>query len=615
MGKDYRHFTKYPAWFIEELVNKEDREDAKKGILPRSKKVTLFCKDHGSYLQTPSNHIDFKTMSLKGGCPECGRRLQIEKSKITKRKVRKSYPEWFINELAHDEDRIKVKNKELSTGDRVDFLCPVHGIYSMTVFNHIRLKTGLRLRGCPECAKADRREHCIKTKMENRPDYPVWFIEELFKEEDKERAMNKCLRYNEKVSFYCKDHGVYTQIVADHIEYKTGEKKQGCPKCGIIKRNLNKKERNKQKRPDYPEWFIEDIASEEDKDRARNKELTWSDKVNFLCPIHGVYKQRIDAHMNTSTLTPKQGCPSCGILLSKSEIEISDFIKSLGVEIEKRNRSLIKEKASTRFLELDIFIPDKNIAIEYNGSYWHGELHKKDKKSNLNKSLLCAEQGIRLISIYDRDWKENKDKISNFLKDLLVPKIRIYGRCTEVRTISLQEAKKFYDENHLKGSGNHNKISYGLFYNGSLVSAMSFSKPNFGNQRKVEWDLTRYCVKFGYSVIGGAEKLFKTFIKEFNPSNVITYSDNDYFTGEVYSRLGFLLDKITSIPYYWAKSDHIFLNREVCQVHKLKEKYPDIFQKSIDENASNKEDYIMHTLGYYKVYRCGNKRWIWKSTI
>ena len=140
---------------------------------------------------------------------------------------------------------------------------------------------------------------------------------------------------------------------------------------------------------------------------------------------------------------------------------------------------------------------------------------------------------------------------------------------------------------------------------------MSFSRPNFGNQKDVEWDLTRYCVKYGYSVVGGAERLFKSFIKEFTPSSIITYSDNDYFTGEVYSKLGFQLDKLTDIPYYWSKGDRVFLNREKCQVRILKEKYPDIYNKAIEENASNKEEYIMHALGFYKVYRCGNKKWVW----
>lgn len=605
-------YTEFPEWFIEELAHEEDKVIALSGMLPHSCVVDFLCESHGIYSQKVSNHIDFKTLTKRNGCPLCSEAKRKENFHKTKSINRPNYPEWFINELAFSEDKDKARNKTISSGDILSFLCPIHGVYKQVVYNHIKLKTGEKTRGCQECAKLQRAVKTKEIKKLKRPDYPDWFIDELNNEDDKQRAKDKSLKYNDKVEFFCKEHGVYIQVVADHLDYKTGNKKQGCPTCGKITSVKNLKETNRKKRSDYPEWFIDDLVNDKDKDKARNKELTWSDKVEFMCPIHGIYTQRIDAHMDTSTLTPKQGCPSCGILLSKSELEIFDFVKSLNVNAEKRNRTVIKEKGSNRFLELDIYIPDKKIAIEYNGSFWHGELYKKDKKAHMNKYLLCAEQGIRLISIYDRDWKENKEKIKVFLRDLLVQKIKIYGRNTEIRSISSQEVKEFYDKYHLKGSGYHNKVSYGLFYREEIISAMSFSKPNFGNQKDVEWDLTRYCVKPSYSIIGGAEKLFNAFVKEYNPLNIITYSDNDYFTGGVYSRLGFCLDKLTDIPYYWAKSDRAFLNREQCQVHRLKEKYPEIYDEAVKNNASNKEDYIMHALGYYKVYRCGNKKWIWK---
>lgn len=604
-------YTEFPKWFIEELFNESDKELAREGYLPHSNIVDFYCEIHGVYSQKVSNHMDCKTLTKRSGCPQCSECRRKEAFYRTTVLNRPDYPEWFIDDIADNSDKERARNRTLSTCESIGFICPIHGIYNQLVHNHIKITTGEHFKGCPKCAILKRAEKTREKKTLERPDYPKWFINELSKEEDRQRAEEKLLKYNEKVEFLCVEHGTYIQAVADHLDYKTGEKKQGCPKCGILKRVSSHKENMRKHRPEYPEWFINELNREEDRQRAISKHLTWSDKVEFKCSIHGLYTQRVDAHMDTSTLTPKQGCPSCGILLSKSEIEIYDFIKSFNQNVERRNRSIIKEKESNRFLELDIYIPDNKIAIEYNGSYWHSELYKKDKKSHQHKYLLCAEQGVRLISIYDKDWKESEEKIKEFLKDILSPKIRIYGRQTQIRSISPKEAKMFYDTYHLKGGGYHNKVSYGLFYNDELISAMSFSRPNFGNQKDVEWDLTRYCVKYGYSVVGGAERLFKSFIKEFTPSSIITYSDNDYFTGEVYSKLGFQLDKLTDIPYYWSKGDRVFLNREKCQVKVLKEKYPDIYNKAIEENASNKEEYIMHALGFYKVYRCGNKKWVW----
>ena len=604
---------------------------------------------------------------------------------------RPPYPQWFIEELAYEEDQIRARNKTLSSSDIVSFVCPEHGLYKSVVYNHIALSTGERRRGCPVCAKACRSNATTIWRKERRPIYPQWFIDELVNEDDKKRALGRDLTYKDKVQFFCKEHGVYTQVVADHINYKTGCKKQGCPKCGRIKLSKSKIERNKQKRPDYPEWFINDLANEDDKQKALLKELTWSDKVEFLCSEHGHYLQRIDAHMDTKTFTKKQGCPKCGRnkqglnrkkndaqrrlypswfidelanihdkeraikgevtsseclefycqkhgvyeqtvgnhitietgepsckcpicarQLSCHEKEISDYIKSLGVLIEERNRTCIRNPQTNKLMELDLYVPNMNLAFEYNGSLWHGEKFKKNNDYHLTKFRLCEDKGIHLFSIFDKDWFEHKDKIKSLIKDFVLPKVKVFGRNTVIKQVPLKEAKEFYNTYHLKNNDNSYTISYGLYHKGVLISCMSFSKPKFGKQKGIEWDLSRYCTRFGYVVLGGAKKLFTEFLKEYKPSSIVTYSDNDYFTGNIYRELGFSFVSYTDIPYYWAK-DNTFLTRQQCQVKVLKEKYPELYQDSVNEKASNKEDYIMHKLGYYKVYRCGNKKWIWKS--
>ena len=90
-----------------------------------------------------------------------------------------------------------------------------------------------------------------------------------------------------------------------------------------------------------------------------------------------------------------------------------------------------------------------------------------------------------------------------------------------------------------------------------------------------------------------------------------SYSDNDYFLGDIYSKLGFRYDRQCALSYFWFGSD--IRKREQCQAHKLKEAYPELYQKAIDEGASNKENYIMTALGYKKVFRSGNTRWIYEN--
>ena len=59
-------------------------------------------------------------------------------------------------------------------------------------------------------------------------------------------------------------------------------------------------------------------------------------------------------------------------------------------------------------LEIDIFIPSKNIAIEYDGLYWHSSNKFSgrtiEKKYHLNKTEQCLKKGIKLIHIFENEW-------------------------------------------------------------------------------------------------------------------------------------------------------------------------------------------------------------------
>ena len=123
------------------------------------------------------------------------------------------------------------------------------------------------------------------------------------------------------------------------------------------------------------------------------------------------------------------------------------------------------------------------------------------------------------------------------------------------------------------------------------------------------YELVRYATKFGITVLGGADKIIKYFIKQNKPKTVLSYSDNSLFTGRIYERLGFKFSGYTSVNYYWGNKKEVF-SREKCQVFKLKEKYPEIYEEAIKENANNKEDYIMRQLNYHKIYKAGNTRWL-----
>ena len=97
---------------------------------------------------------------------------------------------------------------------------------------------------------------------------------------------------------------------------------------------------------------------------------------------------------------------------SQYEDEIANYISTFySGEIIRNTRDIINP------LELDIYIPDKNIAIEFNGDYWHSD-GKKCKNYHYNKFIKCKENRILLVSIFESEWNNRKDEIKEYLKDL-----------------------------------------------------------------------------------------------------------------------------------------------------------------------------------------------------
>lgn len=345
-----------------------------------------------------------------------------------------------------------------------------------------------------------------------------------------------------------------------------------------------------------------------------NGDINSLSEILIKCPICGEYDKHSFHNIfriNSNDIKPNSHnlCHKCYANISQSshELEIKDIINAMynGKCIEN-SRSIIPP------LELDLYYPEKNIAIEFNGNYWHDENHKP-KDYHFNKFKLCKEKGIRLVSIYESDWYNKRDNIINLLKNIFIDSKIIYARNCTISKLDHKTKSAFINEYHFYGDSNHGTISYGLYYNNELVSVMSFGKLRGQNKlhnNKDHYELVRFVTKCNVRIIGGASKLFKKFISEYHPVYIICYSDNDFFTGETYNKLGFKLKSLgESIDYQWVKGTKS-LSRYECMTNKLLEKYPKYRNINV---IGSIEDYIMHDLGYSKLYRCGNSIWEYKQ--
>lgn len=345
-----------------------------------------------------------------------------------------------------------------------------------------------------------------------------------------------------------------------------------------------------------------------------NGDINSLSEILIKCPICGEYDKHSFHNIfriNSNDIKPNSHnlCHKCYANISQSspELEIKDIINTMynGICIEN-SRSIIPP------LELDLYYPEKNIAIEFNGNYWHDENHKP-KDYHFNKFNLCKDKNIRLVSIYESDWFNKRDNIINLLKNIFIESKVIYARNCTISKLDYKTKSAFINEYHFYGDSNQGTISYGLYYNNELVSVMSFGKLRGQNKlhnNKDHYELVRFVTKDNMRIIGGASKLFKKFISEYQPVYIICYSDNDFFIGETYNKLGFKLKSLgESIDYQWVKGTKA-LSRYECMTNKLLEKYPKYRNINITGSV---EDYIMHDLGYNKLYRCGNSIWEYKQ--
>jgi hypothetical protein len=289
---------------------------------------------------------------------------------------------------------------------------------------------------------------------------------------------------------------------------------------------------------------------------------------------------------------------------SKPELEIMEFVKNNGFEC-KTDRKILNGK------EIDIFIPELSIGIEYNGNIFHSEWKGgKIKSYHINKTNLCKEKSIKLIQIFEDEFYNTKEIVLNKIAHILgiqqnLPKI--YGRKCEIKTIYKYTAEEFLNKFHIQGFSS-SSVYYGAYYEDKLIAVMSFKTENNG-----KWELIRFASDYNYICCGVGGKLFKHFVKEHNPLSVKSFADRRWTVNEennIYIQLGFKFDKYTppDYKYYNSKVDkykrfHKFGFRK--QV--LLKKYPDKLNPKMTETEMVKE------LGYDRIWDCGLIKYVWNK--
>ena len=317
-----------------------------------------------------------------------------------------------------------------------------------------------------------------------------------------------------------------------------------------------------------------------------------------LCDKHNIFKISKN-NFHSRKKIGKNICTKCfpiNELSSFAEKEINNFIKT---EI---NLSPIKIKIEGS--EIDVYIPTRGFGIEYNGLYWHSDRYV-DKNYHLLKTKKCERNNIKLLQIFEDEWRDKEDIVKSIIKNKLgVSELKIYARKTIIKEVSPKEAVKFLNENHIQGFVGSN-IKLGLYYKDELVSLMTFGKKRVSmgskSSEEGEYEMLRFCNKINTSVVGGASKLLRFFEINYKPKSILSFADRRYSDGNLYDKLGFDFIGETKPNYFYFEKD------KNVRRHRFKFRKDALIKEGYDPNKSERE--IMEERGFLRIYDCGQLKY------
>lgn len=303
-------------------------------------------------------------------------------------------------------------------------------------------------------------------------------------------------------------------------------------------------------------------------------------------------------------------CPYCKN--SQGENEMYEFVKGLvDEEVVHGDRTHLENRR-----ELDIWLPSRNLAIEYDGLFIHsdyglslahkGWTEKQVAGYALWKTNECHKQGIRLIHFFEDEWIKQREIVEDKIRAILkIPAQKIFARKLTLQPVSPEEASAFYNKNHIQG-GSKYSLTIGLFDGDELVAAQSFRR---GSRRKDQargsWELVRYATKLGTVVVGGFSRCLKWFEREYSPREIVSFADLRVCDKDnnVYIRNGFVADE-TQTPQYWYVKGLNRWHKSAFRKQGFKSKYPKIYSPSKTEAEMAKE------AGLLVIHDCGKIRYV-----
>lgn len=246
-----------------------DRYDYSKSVyVSATMPMTIICPEHGEFQQRPVNH------TMGRGCRDCAGNKPLTIAKFIERANAKHRNRYDYSQVAFE----GVENK-------VTIICPEHGPFEQRVMVHLK---GFN---CPKCGReqvADKLSHSLER-----------FISDAIAAHGDKYDYTEVEYVNalSNVKIVCPVHGPFFQKPANHV------RGVACSKCSDLvaadKRRLSTEEFIERAREIHGGKY----------DYSKAVYITGHDKVEIICPEHGVFWQSAVNH----TKGNKAGCPGCAV--------------------------------------------------------------------------------------------------------------------------------------------------------------------------------------------------------------------------------------------------------------------------------------------------------------
>jgi hypothetical protein len=306
------------------------------------------------------------------------------------------------------------------------------------------------------------------------------------------------------------------------------------------------------------------------------------ERMTFLCLQCGQEQKKSLAMLEETPV-----CFHCHPKESKGQLEVLDFVRSLGVDAVSSDRTVISP------LEIDVLVPSFKLAIEYDGLYWHSVKNLPDKMHAERKRLAVEAAGYKFFGIYEDEWRDKRPIVEGMIRHRLGLSLEVLNaRSLKVEKLSGKEVSSFFEMSHLEG---HTSCStaFALTQNGKIIAAMSLRKP-FHASKSSHLEVARSAALPGVSVRGWLGRLTSAalkYAKSAGKTGLMTYVDARVGSGAGYASGLWKMKTASTGPRFWWTDYHDRFNR---------------FKYRANKSEGLTQEQVAESAGVVEIWGCGN---------